>query len=154
MKHINTNTVWAKIQAFWTQPLGLPVSLIALSKPTILTESKTTMPSVFIKSFIYAMKIGYWQEGTHTTIRFISAGTRSQLYHLQKQTPFFYSLILRMRNSDSSIVIATGSTADESGFNSRQEFSTASRPTLGPTHPPVEWVEESFARDNATGACS
>jgi hypothetical protein len=37
-----------------------------------------------------------------------------------------------------------GLRAERPGFDSRQykifPFSTASRPTLGPTHPPIQWV--------------
>jgi hypothetical protein len=46
---------------------------------------------------------------------------------------------------DSSVGIALGYGLDDRGFESRQElgnvlFTTASRPALGPTHPPIQWV--------------
>jgi hypothetical protein len=43
---------------------------------------------------------------------------------------------------DSSVGIATGYGLDSPGFESQrgQEFSRMSRPALGPTQPPVQWV--------------
>jgi hypothetical protein len=54
-------------------------------------------------------------------------------------------LVLRYRlfsEADSSVGIATGYGLDGPGIESRWErdFPHLSRPTLGPTHPPVQWV--------------
>jgi hypothetical protein len=49
------------------------------------------------------------------------------------------------RSWDNSVSIATRLRTGPSGFDSRQGqgillFATASRPTLGPTHPSIQWV--------------
>ena len=53
-----------------------------------------------------------------------------------------YCLTLGSVGRDSSFVIATGYGLDGSGIESRwwRDFPYLSRPALGPTQPPVQWV--------------
>jgi hypothetical protein len=48
----------------------------------------------------------------------------------------------KIRNRDSSVGIATDYGLDGPGIESRwgRDFSLTSRPALGPTQPPVQWV--------------
>jgi hypothetical protein len=57
------------------------------------------------------------------------------------------------RGRDSSVSIATGYWLDGPGIESRwgRDFSYTSRPALGPTQPPVQWVS-GFSRGKAAGA--
>jgi hypothetical protein len=53
-------------------------------------------------------------------------------------------------NRDSSVGIALGYGLDDWGFDFRQElgiflFTTASRPALGLTQPPIQWVPEDLS---------
>jgi hypothetical protein len=69
----------------------------------------------------------------------------SQL-HRRGQIVQLYEAILYIRGSrDSAVSIATGYGLDGRGVRIRfpvgsRIFSTASRPALGPTHPPIQWV--------------
>jgi hypothetical protein len=56
-----------------------------------------------------------------------------------------------MRNRDSSVVIATGYTGSTAGVHIPEElrdflYFTASRPALGPTQPPIQWVPRALSR--------
>jgi hypothetical protein len=62
---------------------------------------------------------------------------------------------------DSAVGIATGYGLDDRGVGVRVSvggtnfhFSTASRPALGPTQPPIQWVPGIFSWGNAAGALS
>jgi hypothetical protein len=55
-----------------------------------------------------------------------------------------------MMSRDSVVCIATGYGLDDRGFEVRvpvgeRIFSTSSRPTLGSTQPPIEWVPEGLS---------
>jgi hypothetical protein len=54
----------------------------------------------------------------------------------------FQTVRLEQRGRDSSVGIATGYGLDGPGIESRwgRDFSHTSRPALGPTQPPVQWV--------------
>jgi hypothetical protein len=53
-----------------------------------------------------------------------------------------YVMVTNPNGPGSSVGIATGYGLDGPGIESRlgQDFSHTSRPTLGPIHPPVQWV--------------
>jgi hypothetical protein len=55
---------------------------------------------------------------------------------------FTTPLIMNSRGPGSSVGIATGYGLDGLGIESRwgRDFSHTSRPALGPTQPPVQWV--------------
>jgi hypothetical protein len=57
---------------------------------------------------------------------------------------------------DSSVGIATRYGLDGSGIESRwgRDFSQPSRPALGPTQHPIQWVPCLFPRGKAAGAWS
>jgi hypothetical protein len=59
---------------------------------------------------------------------------------MQFSTASHYFLLLSLRSWDSSVGIATGYRLDEPGSipGSARFFSTASRPTLAPTQPPIQ----------------
>jgi hypothetical protein len=53
-----------------------------------------------------------------------------------------YNVPVKNRGRDSSVGIATGSGMEVRGSNpgGGRDFSHTSRPALGPTQPPVQWV--------------
>jgi hypothetical protein len=51
-----------------------------------------------------------------------------------------YLYTVRSGSQGSSVGIATGYGLDERGRDKNFLFSTSSRPALGPTQPPVQWV--------------
>jgi hypothetical protein len=53
-----------------------------------------------------------------------------------------YVTVIYFVGRDSSVGIATGYGLDGSGIESRRgrDFPHQSKPTLGPTQPPIEWV--------------
>jgi hypothetical protein len=59
-----------------------------------------------------------------------------------------------MSGPGDSVGIATGYGLDGSGIESpwRQDFSQLSRPALGPTQPPVQWVPGFSGGRRAAGA--
>jgi hypothetical protein len=64
----------------------------------------------------------------------------------EEQTVIILGFLTKLNMSwDISSVTALGYGLDDRGFDSRQElgiilFTTVSRPALGPTHPPIQWV--------------
>jgi hypothetical protein len=55
---------------------------------------------------------------------------------------------------DSSVAITTRYGLDGTGIESLwgRDFKRPSRPALGPTQPPIQWVRGLFPRGKATGA--
>jgi hypothetical protein len=70
-----------------------------------------------------------------------SVDTGARLYLVNKSYIYF-ELYIQYSGLCSSVGIATGYRLDGLGIESRQgrDFSHTSRPALGPTQPPVQWV--------------
>ena len=67
----------------------------------------------------------------------------SQFRSLRPSLQFFFStLSVRFSGQGSVVTTATGYGLDGSGIESRwgRDFPHLSRPALGPTQPPVQWV--------------
>jgi hypothetical protein len=62
--------------------------------------------------------------------------------------------LLRIKGRDSVVGIATRYGLDGPGIESRwrRDFTQSSRPALGPTQPPVQWVAGLFPGGKAAGA--
>ena len=67
-----------------------------------------------------------------------------------------YEVSYSIQGLDSVVGIATRYGLDGPGIESRwgQDFSQPSRPALGPTQPPIQWVPGLFPGGKAAGACS
>jgi hypothetical protein len=72
------------------------------------------------------------------------------------QCPLFVTEHTRSVGRDSSIGIATSYGLDGPGIESRwgRDFQHPSRPALGPTQPPIQWVPGVFTGGKAAGAWS
>jgi len=66
---------------------------------------------------------------------------------------FFNIIIIIIMGRDSSVGITTRYGLDGPGVESRcvRDFPHPSRPTLGPTQPPVQWVPDLFHGGKAAG---
>jgi hypothetical protein len=62
------------------------------------------------------------------------------LFHI---TPCFYIVLMHIRGPGSSVGIAIGYGLDGPGIETQwgRDFLHLSRPALGPTQPPVQWVQ-------------
>jgi hypothetical protein len=69
---------------------------------------------------------------------------------------YFCFLLTYNVGRDSSVGIATRYELDGPGIEFRwgRDFLQPSRPVLGPTQPPIQWVPGLFPRGKATGAWS
>jgi len=70
----------------------------------------------------------------------------SHLEHTSSHTSFNIIPSSDPCGQESSVTVATGSGLDDPGIESRwgRDFPQLSRPALGPTQPPVQWVPGLF----------
>jgi hypothetical protein len=63
--------------------------------------------------------------------------------------------MITVLDRDNSVVIATRYGLDGQGIESRwgRDFPHLSRPVLGPTQPPIQWVPGLFPEGKAAGGC-
>jgi hypothetical protein len=103
------------------------------------TDDKHGFFSAFIMGIDRAIA---WGRSTHT--EFTSA------VHLGPHAPFCLRLQFRFVMPVVGTGIATGYGLDDRGVG--VPFSTSSRPALGPTQPPIQWVPGAFSGGKAAGA--
>ena len=92
--------------------------------------------------------------GSYFRFRFPSTLFRLLTPHVSIHQSESVHYKLRMQGRDSSVGIATRYGLDGPGIESRwgRDFPHPSRPALGPTQPPIQWVPGLFPGGKAAGA--
>jgi hypothetical protein len=95
------------------------------------------------RDHVFRAHISKWERTVSYVV--VQSRTHSFLHHHNNKGKYLFTVHIRISNSGTVQRYSVGLRAGDRRFDSRQGlgiflFNTASRPVLGPTHPPIQWV--------------